>query len=347
MSDKKGNTTGRVSGETPSTKVAASKANPSVTPEAEEKGVMQGVKDDIDKSIDKWVESKGDNKLAMAAGALGIALNEVFTPTALWEIIPVGKLLKIAKKGGEVVGLVKKGDNAVDAAKATKKAPEVPKAEKPGGKVKPRPKKRVKCFCVQDDAKGGRGEYDKQLKRQQDGINSMSANEYLAERKSFTGKDPCNGYSDTGDGKTKKRNPKVTKSAKAERLEAQKDKYFREMRDKGIGRDDARRLSTAKASREIGGQDALHNQDMVAGGKDAIGALKADGSRALGDGDFGLSDTNRHIGSQWNGERIQSIDAEACQAQKDGQGDEKMNTELRPCGKHEAKAAGCKQKKRK
>jgi hypothetical protein len=43
----------------------------------------------------------------------------------------------------------------------------------------------------------------------------------------------------------------------------------------------------------------------------------------------------------------ESIDAEACQAQKDGQGNEKMNTELRPCGKHEGKAAGCRQKKRK
>ncbi len=91
-------------------------------------------------------------------------------------------------------------------------------------------------------------------------------------------------------------------------------------------------------------QDALHNQDMVAGGYDVIGSLLADGSRTLGDGDFGLSDTNQHIGSQWNGPRIRTIDIEACQMEKAGLGKENLSIELRPYEKHES--AECKQKRK-
>lgn len=101
-------------------------------------------------------------------------------------------------------------------------------------------------------------------------------------------------------------------------------------------------MGGAKARRELGQQDALHNQDMVAGGKDAIGS-----NGKLGDADFGFSDTNRHIGSQWRGDRINSMDAEACRRKQAGEGNEKMNVELRACGKHEAKKAGCKPNPRK
>jgi hypothetical protein len=214
-----------------------------------------------------------------------------------------------------------------------------------GGKVKyRRPKKRVKCFCVQDNAKGGRDEYNRQLKKQQEGINSMSASDYLSERKVYTGKDPCDGYKPTDTGATKFRNPSVTKDAKKRRLKELATKYTDELRQKDLSRNDAKRLGKAKAKQEISMQDALHNQDMVAGGQDVIGSLSADGSRTLGDDDFGFSGTNRHIGSQWNGDRIRSIDIEACQMNKAGLGDEKLNVELRPCGKHES--ANCKQKRK-
>jgi hypothetical protein len=74
---------------------------PPVIPETpEEKNFLEKAKDGLQGKIDAAVEKAGDNKVAMAAGALGTALNEVFFPTALWELIPVGKLGKIAKKGG-------------------------------------------------------------------------------------------------------------------------------------------------------------------------------------------------------------------------------------------------------
>jgi hypothetical protein len=296
--------------------------------------------------------------------------------SAFWDVVGfipvVGDGAKVAAKGGKLAdklndvrkviadvsaALKKKKDDLPKLCKdkleknkgdVTKKAEDCGKGN--CNKAKPViKKKRVKCFCVQDHAKGGRDEYEKQLKHQQDGINAMSADDYLAQRGSFTGKNPCTGQS-VAKGPGRDRN--VTKNAKADRLETQKDKYFDEMRNKGISRTDAKRLGSTKAKLEVqgvkikgqknphGGQDALHNQDMVAGGKDVIGT-----NGALNEADFGLSDTNRHIGSQWNGERVKSMDAEACQAQKAGQGQEKMNVELRPCGKKEANAAGCKQKK--
>jgi hypothetical protein len=256
-------------------------------------------------------------------------------------------------KTGEAANASKTTDAPSNANKATDPSgsgknspPDGPNGN--GGKVKyRRPKKRVKCFCVQDNAKGGRDEYNRQLKKQQEGINSMSASDYLAERRAFTGKDPCNGYKPIPGGKTKFRNPTITKDAKTERLRTQSEKYAQEFLKRGRSVREADKLGEAKAKLELSKQDPLHNQDMVAAGEDAIGWLDPNGNRQLGNDDFGLSDTNRHIGSQWNGPRIKSIDAEACQMNKSGLGNENLNVELRPCGKHEAKGAGCKQKRRK
>jgi hypothetical protein len=173
----------------------------------------------------------------------------------------------------------------------------------------------------------------------------MSASDYLAERKAYTGKDPCNGYKPVPEGKTKFRDREVTKEARKNRKRQLAKKYAADMYlIRKLDRDSAKRMGKAKANREINMQDALHNQDIYAGGHDVIGKTSENGGRVLTDDDFGFSDTNQHIGSQWRGERIRSIDIEACQMKKSGLGDEKLNVELRPCGKHES--ANCKQKKR-
>ncbi len=208
-----------------------------------------------------------------------------------------------------------------------------------GGRVRPRPRRKVKCFCASDHAMGGRDEYERQLKNQQAGINSMSADKYLTERRAYTGKNPCAGYADTPEGVTKQRGS--TRSARRARTAQQKRKYMTEFENKGMSPDQARRMGSAKANRELGNQAALHNQDMVAGGIDIIGAIGADGQRILTDADFGWSDTNSHIGTQWNGDRVSSIDEEACQMQREGLGDQNMDVELRPCGKREARKMGC------
>lgn len=73
-----------------------------IVPEgAEEKGFLEKQQGALQQGIDDWVESQGDSKLAMAGGALATALNQVFFPTAWYELIPASKTFKLVKKGKE------------------------------------------------------------------------------------------------------------------------------------------------------------------------------------------------------------------------------------------------------
>ncbi len=155
------NTSGKVVGEPPAASARADEANPPAKrDQPEEKGRLQKIKDGIDDSVDAWVERNGYSQGSMMAGAAAKAFNELLTPTALWELIPVGKAFKLAKKGGEAVGLVKKAENAAEAAtdagRAGGKKP-------PGGKVKA--KKKMKCgeYGKYGDLKKktGDGEFDR------------------------------------------------------------------------------------------------------------------------------------------------------------------------------------------
>ena len=314
-----GNTIGRIVGEAPAAAVPAEQANPPV----DERNALEKTKDGLKGSIDDWVESTGYNQGAMVAGAIGTAVVEVFMPEALWELIPVGKVVKIADKGVEAVQNIRRSRRA-----------DTPGSGGRGGQVRGRARQRVKCFCPQDRARGGRNEYDRQLKSQQDGINAMSVDDYLARRGGFTGINPCTGQSVP---KAPGRDPSVTRDATNRWQKDQTERYSEQFRDQGLGRNDARSMGATAARRDRGQQNALHNPDMVAGGLDAIGL-----GGNLSSADFGFGDTNQHIGSQWRGDRISSMDAEACRRQQAGQGNEKMNVELRACGRREARAAGCK-----
>lgn len=98
-------------------------SNPPALPETpEEKNFLERTQGGIQKQIDAAVEARGDNELAMAAGAMATALNEVFMPTALWELIPIGKAAKIAKKGAQLAGIVQKGDRVRGGTPRSRKA---------------------------------------------------------------------------------------------------------------------------------------------------------------------------------------------------------------------------------
>lgn len=77
---------------------------------------------------------------------------------------------------------------------------------------------------------------------------------------------------------------------------------------------------------------------MVVAGDDVIGQITQTGERMITDKDFGEAKVNTHIGTQWNGPRVRSIDDQACNA-KDSKAN--MNIQLRACGKREARKAGC------
>lgn len=161
-----GNTYGKVTGDTAKNAAKAAAGNPAL----DEKNLLEEAQDGAKKAVDDWVEKQGDSKLAMAAGALSVAAIEVFMPTAYWELIPVGKLGKIAKKGAEVTGILKKGEKTAEAvqdvkkgehaAEATQDVKKADNAHKPdtGGQKDTQVKKKKKLKC---------GEYGKYGKLKQ------------------------------------------------------------------------------------------------------------------------------------------------------------------------------------
>ena len=98
---------------------------PIVAESAEEKGFLEKKQESLQKGIDDWVANQGDSKLAMAGGALATALNQVFFPTAWYELIPAGKALKLVKKGKEGIEAANKARKAEEAAKDVKKTEKV------------------------------------------------------------------------------------------------------------------------------------------------------------------------------------------------------------------------------
>ena len=221
--------------------------------------------------------------------------------------------------------------------KAKKKVDSNKKSDKNGTSVKGTkiPKKKVKCFCQKKAQNGAKyDDYKKQLKNQQDGINNKTVDDYLKNKKAYTGKDPCNNYVETLEGKTKKRNPAIANEAKKKRLAKQSKKYTKQYdKNPKLSPSQAKHFGKLKAKRELSKQDALHNADLYVGGDDAISPY----NKGWGD-----SEVNRHIGTQWKGDRVKEIDKQACTAKAEGKGTEKMNVELRPCRRKEAKKAGCK-----
>ena len=78
-----------------------------------------------------------------------------------------------------------------------------------------------------------------------------------------------------------------------------------------------------KVKEKMGKLAALHNPDMKAGGADIFNMT--DLSKSIGS-----LRINSSIGASWS-KRVGKIDKAACEAQKDGKGDKKMNVKLERC----------------
>jgi protein-tyrosine-phosphatase len=156
--------TGGVYAPQPSPNISGGPTKIPIVPQgAEEKSFLEKKQEALQKGIDDWVEKQGDSKLAMASGALATALNQVFFPTAWYELIPAGKGLKLVKKGKEGIEAANKARKAEETLKDVKKTEkvadktkEVKKADaKSGGNKKG--KKKLDC--------GELGKYGDQKKR--------------------------------------------------------------------------------------------------------------------------------------------------------------------------------------
>lgn len=293
-----GNTWGKVVGDSPKSTVKAAAANPPV----EETNILEEAQASTKSAIDDWVESTGYNQGAMVAGAIATAVAEVFMPTAWWELIPVGKAAKILKKGGEVVGILKKGEKTAEAVKDAKKAESGGGGKDTQVKKKKTKKHEVKCFKKND--KGDPDKYDRQLADQEKGLNDLTVQEYLEGRKR---------YKDIG----RKGTGAEQAKARAKYRKELTDKYETQLNEQGITGQAAQTQAAKTASDKMSTLAALHNPDMVVGGKDVVTTM----------GDKGV---NSSIGAQWK-DRVAELDKAALEIPENERGNTKMNAKLKRC----------------
>ena len=212
---------------------------------------------------------------------------------------------KIADTSSDVLKADKTADptiaNTASNASTAKKAPDASAASKVkeptgpagnGGKVIASKRlKKTDVPCFKKNKKGAPKEYDRQLKGQQDGLNNMTAKEYLDGRAAYTGK-------------------RANTTAKRKRYE---ESLIEGYMSSGISKTNAK----MKASAKMKTLNALHNPDMFAGGKDLTT-------------DWGDAGVNKSIGSQWKS-RVLYLDNAAEDAINNGQNDHKMNASMHRC----------------
>ncbi|HEQ0196602.1 MULTISPECIES: polymorphic toxin type 15 domain-containing protein [Pseudomonas] len=345
-----GNTQGRANGEAPATGKSAEDSNAEIeseTPAEDDTGdkILDGLQLGLDVvgliPVVGEIADLANAGISLARGDYaGAALSLLSAiPFAGW-LGTAGKVgrhgakaaaeasAKAAKEAAERAAKKEAADKAAKEA-AQKRAKEAAEKKASGGKVnaKKLPKKKPKCFdprkskkyqsLSEAEKKKYLKEYARQLKRQEDAINKMSAKQFKEAREKFNAQ-----KLKTGSG----RNPDA----------AQQQKKYREMRSQEISQsifESTRRknkdmasetieaAANAKADKIMKRLDALHEPDMVVGG---WGRPKPTGL-----GDTGV---NKSIGGHWNKEgRLSTLDNAANDAVKSGKGGDLMNVELTIC----------------
>jgi len=156
-------------------------------------------------------------------------------------------------------------------------------------------------------------EYNRQLKRQQDAINDMSAEEFVLAREKYT---------------ELKRNPEALKMQKDFRtsfksqvsrsiyqsLQVKNKQLPSEQR---VSAKELKAVAKERANKISENLAALHEPDMVAGG------WHKETPSAMGD-----ATVNKSIGGSWSSARINAIEGAAKKAIENGQGSSKMNVKL-------------------
>lgn len=182
-----------------------------------------------------------------------------------------------------------------------------------------------KCFepgpglkkTFKDDPKGMEKEFYKQLKAQEAGINKMTVGEYTANRAALQDLTAQHGH--------KKAREILTTGGKAQQaardeFEAKMTRSVKEsLRKRGIRGAEADKIAKEQTKKQMEQLAALHDPDLIAGGKDEITKL---GDRSV----------NSSIGSQWaKDERVDSMDRAAQAAMAEHGPDAQMNITLERC----------------
>jgi hypothetical protein len=336
-----GNTLGRVSGETSASGDAAEYSNPEVESETPAEGITgDEILDGLQLGLDIVGLIPVVGEIADVANA-GISLargDYAGAALSLLSAVPfagyLGTAGKISRHGAKAVAeaSVKTSREAVERTAreaAQKRAKEAAARKQPsGGKVRPKKlqKKKPECFDPrQSDAykkmsetekKGYLKEYARQLKRQEDAINNMSAKEFSGARRMFDETKRRTG--DSG------RNPLADKAQRDYRRDRRKEiekSMYESKRNKGVDPKVAKAEAKAESGAIMEKLAALHEPDMIAGGW-----AKPDPT-GLGD-----KRVNSAIGGGWgHKERVETIERAAERAIERGDGKDMMNVELTIC----------------
>jgi hypothetical protein len=170
-----------------------------------------------------------------------------------------------------------------------------PSTGKPGSM----PLHTVACFKADNLPASKHGEFERQLKGQQDGLNRLTVEEFLENLAT-----PA------------KRNPRLAKIARKE-LYAELQERIQKDLLKTMSPIEAKKLSVKQAKETMSSLAALHNPDLIAGGRDAIS-------------DFGDKQVNSTIGPQWRN-KVESMKSAAENAAKSGASSSLLNVKLHKC----------------
>lgn len=176
------------------------------------------------------------------------------------------------------------------------------------------PAARVPCFKTNGLPSTRFPEFDRQLAGQETGLNDMTVANYLSGRDAF-------------ETRTVVRNPNMARTARADYHTDLKRKLFNALRKQGLSGIEAAAKAAEMATDQMRVLAALHNPDMVAGGRDVIAG-------------FGDRSINSRIGAQWkawtegNGTkttRLAELDKAAERVPESLRATMKMNAKLERC----------------
>lgn len=167
------------------------------------------------------------------------------------------------------------------------------------GKPGSMPLHTVACFKADKLPASKHGEFERQLKGQQDGLNRLTVEEFLANVANPV-----------------KRNPIVARKARKQMQDKLEQRILDDLLDK-MSPLEAQKAAARLAKETMATLAALHNPDLTAGGKDAIA-------------DFGDKHVNSTIGPQWKN-KIKGMQQAAEKALKSGGNASFMNIKLHKC----------------
>ncbi|AVB24291.1 polymorphic toxin type 15 domain-containing protein [Pseudomonas syringae pv. syringae] len=178
-------------------------------------------------------------------------------------------------------------------------SPSAKDKEPPKGKPNTMPRHEVECFKADKMPASKVGEFERQLKGQEDGLNRLTVEEYL--------KNIANPV---------KRDAMAAKKARTDLKDTLQERFQREFQ-KEMSPLDAEEAAIKKARETMASLAGLHNPDLTAGGKDIIA-------------DFGDRQVNSSIGPQWR-PKIQNLKAAAEKVPETVRDSTFLNVKLHKC----------------